>query len=94
MDASVMDWVQAIFRWVHVVAGILWIGLLYFFNWINGSVMATLDAETKRKVIPELMPRALYWFRWGGGLYLADGYFVARHDLLYGRRAAAGGLNA
>ncbi len=57
--------IESLFRWVHVVAGITWIGLLYFFNWVNSSFAPTMDAETKRKVVPELMPRALYWFRWG-----------------------------
>jgi len=65
MDAAVSEWLNLIFRWAHVVAGVTWIGLLYFFNWINGSVVASLDAETKKKVIPELMPRTLFWFRWG-----------------------------
>ncbi len=52
-------------RWLHFGAGVLWIGLLYFFNWVNTAFAPTMDAETKRKVIPELLPRALYWFRWG-----------------------------
>lgn len=56
---------QLTYRWIHLVAGVLWIGLLYFFNWVNGAFQATLDAETKRKVVPELMPRALFFFRWG-----------------------------
>ena len=56
---------QAIFRWIHIGAGILWIGLLYFFNFVNGAFAATMDGETKKKVVPQLMPRALYWFRWG-----------------------------
>lgn len=56
---------QLTFRWIHLVAGVLWIGILYFFNWVNGAFAATLDAESKKKVVPELMPRALYWFRWG-----------------------------
>jgi uncharacterized membrane protein len=55
----------ALFRWIHIGAGIVWIGMLYFFNWDNGPFAATLDGETKKKVVPELMPRALYWFRWG-----------------------------
>ena len=62
---QVSDLLQVLFRWAHIVAGILWIGLLFFFNWINGAFAKTLDAETKKKVIPELMPRALFWFRWG-----------------------------
>src|SRR6185295_593561 len=56
---------QSLFRWIHVVAGITWIGLLYFFNFVNGPFAATMDGPTKQKVVPELMPRALYWFRWG-----------------------------
>lgn len=60
-----MDLIHPIFKWLHIIAGITWIGLLYFFNWINGHVAATMDGDTKKKVIPELMPRALYFFRWG-----------------------------
>jgi uncharacterized membrane protein len=60
-----MDFITPIFKWLHIIAGVLWIGLLYFFNWINGHVAATMDADTKKKVMPELMPRVLYWFRWG-----------------------------
>lgn len=56
---------ESLFRWMHVVAGVLWIGLLYFFNFVNSAVAPTLDAESKKKVVPELMPRALYWFRHG-----------------------------
>ena len=57
--------IQAVSRWLHIIAGITWIGLLYFFNFINGHLAATYDADSKKKVVPELMPRALYWFRWG-----------------------------
>ena len=60
-----MELIHPIFKWLHIIAGVLWIGLLYFFNWINGHFVATLDAETKKKVVPELMPRTLYFFRWG-----------------------------
>ena len=60
-----MELIHPIFKWLHIIAGVLWIGLLYFFNWVNGHFAATLDADTKKKVIPELMPRTLYFFRWG-----------------------------
>src|SRR5256712_8277708 len=56
---------QALFRWIHIVAGIVWIGLLYFFNFVNAGFAPTMDGPTRQKVVPELMPRALYWFRWG-----------------------------
>ena len=64
MDDTVTN-VNLIFRWIHVVAGIAWIGHLYFFNWVNAHFAKTLTPENKRAVVPELLPRALYWFRWG-----------------------------
>ena len=60
-----MELIHPIFKWLHIIAGILWIGLLYFFNFINGHVAGTMDGDTKKKIFPELMPRTLYWFRWG-----------------------------
>src|SRR5436189_5830562 len=51
-------------RWTHFVAGITWIGLLYFFNLVNVPLMKELDPATKGKVMPTLMSRALWWFRW------------------------------
>ena len=60
-----MELIHPIFKWLHIIAGITWVGLLYFFNFINGHVAATMDGDTKKKVVPELMPRTLYWFRWG-----------------------------
>jgi uncharacterized membrane protein len=63
MEAT--DVLQALFRWAHIVAGIVWIGHLYFFNFVNGPFQTTIDGGTKQKVNPELLPRALFWFRWG-----------------------------
>src|SRR5213594_1294794 len=60
-----MPALEAVFRWIHIVAGIMWIGHLYFFNFVNGPFAGTMDADTRKKVVPQLMPRALYWFRWG-----------------------------
>jgi len=56
---------EGLFRWAHIVAGIVWIGLLYFFNFVNAPFAAKMDGGTKKVVVPELMPRALFWFRWG-----------------------------
>lgn len=75
MDTT--SWVEALFRWTHVVAGVLWIGHLYFFNFVNGQVAKTYDADSKKKVVPELMPRALYWFRWGAAYTWASGILLA-----------------
>lgn len=54
-----------VLRWIHIIAGITWIGLLYFFNFVNVPLQAKLEKEVKPKVNPELLPRALWWFRWG-----------------------------
>jgi uncharacterized membrane protein len=59
------EYLNVLFRWIHIVAGIIWIGLLYWFNFVSALFAPTMDGETKKKVVPELMPRALYWFRWG-----------------------------
>lgn len=57
--------VQLLVRWIHVIAGITWIGHLYFFNFVNVPLQAALDDAAKKAVNPKLMPRALWWFRWG-----------------------------
>lgn len=71
-----MDSLSAVFRWMHIFAGIIWIGMLYFFNWVNGAFAATLDGDTKKKVVPELMPRALFWFRWGAAWTWITGFVL------------------
>src|SRR6266852_8050442 len=99
MDPNVREWLNMIFRWAHVVAGILWIGHLYFFNFVNSQVAKTYDAESKKKVVPELMPRALYWFRWGaaytwitGVLLLGLVYYMGQQALATGADWSAGAI--
>jgi len=70
------DWTNLILRWIHVVAGIAWIGHLYFFNFVNAQVAKTYDPDSKKKVVPELMPRALYWFRWGAAYTWISGILL------------------
>lgn len=77
MDPEVNNWMQLLFRWIHVVAGIAWIGHLWFFNWVNAHFAKTMDGPTKKMVIPELMPRALYWFRWGAVWTWVSGILLA-----------------
>jgi uncharacterized membrane protein len=54
----------------------MWIGHLYFFNFVNAQVAKTFDADSKKKVVPELMPRALYWFRWGAAYTWVTGILL------------------
>jgi uncharacterized membrane protein len=60
-------------RWIHFLTGITWIGLLYFFNLVNVPFQKELDAATKGKVVPALMPRALWWFRMASVLTVLAG---------------------
>jgi len=62
-----------ILRWLHFVAGITWIGLLYFFNLVNVPLQKKLDADTKKKVNPDLLLPALWYFRWGALLTVIAG---------------------
>ncbi len=74
MDSNVSQWLNLVFRWLHVIAGVMWIGHLWFFNFVNSQVAKTYDADSKQKVAPELMPRALYWFRWGAAFTWITGF--------------------
>ena len=55
---------EAVFRWMHVFFGILWIGLLYYFNFVQIRVMPNIPAELKPAVSKYIAPEALFWFRW------------------------------
>src|SRR5688572_22876428 len=57
--------VHLLLRWLHVLAGIVWIGHLYFFNFVNVPFQGTIGADVKKVVNPQLLTRALWWFRWG-----------------------------
>ena len=89
MDPNVSEWLNLVFRWIHVLAGVMWIGHLWFFNFVNGQLAKTYDADSKKKVVPELMPRALYWFRWGAAYTWVSGIFLL--GLVYMAGNAMGG---
>lgn len=60
-----MDWVPAIARWVHFLAGITWIGLLYYFNFVQMAALKDAAADgTAAGISKHVAPRALLWFRW------------------------------
>src|SRR5712692_1198517 len=60
-----MDWVPAISRWIHLLAGVMWIGLLYYFNFVNVAAAKAAAADgTAAGISKHVMPRALFWFRW------------------------------
>lgn len=68
---------QAIFRWIHVFSGILWIGLLYYFNFVQIRVMPSIPAELKPAIGKHIAPEALFWFRWSALATVVAGLAVA-----------------
>jgi uncharacterized membrane protein len=86
------------FRWLHFVAGITWIGLLYFFNLVNVPFQKNLDAETKKKVNPDLLSRALWYFRWGAVVTVLAGLayyamYILKADVNNANTLGGGQLN-
>jgi len=71
-----MHFLEFITRWGHVMFAVVWVGLLYYFNFVQGAYFAQASAEAKADVTKKLVPRALWWFRWAAvgtlltGLYL------------------------
>ena len=70
-------------RWLHVIAGITWVGHLYFFNFVNAPLQGSLDDAAKKAVNPQLMPRALYWFRWGAMITFLAGLVLFTMIYMY-----------
>ena len=76
IGAAEVDWTGIVIRWIHFLAGITWIGLLYFFNLINAAFLKSLEGPTKNIVIPKLMPSALNWFRHGATVTVLAGIIL------------------
>ncbi|WP_164156956.1 urate hydroxylase PuuD [Sandarakinorhabdus rubra] len=91
-------WTQGFLRVVHVWAGILWIGLLYYFNFVQIPTMPAVPAELKPGVTKYIAPKALLYFRHGSlltliaGLGLAGGYLVEALTFAEGYRVIGMGM--
>ena len=88
------EFVNAVFwpffvRWMHIVSGVMWIGLLWYFNFVQTPTMPKIPDELKGAVTRFIAPQALFWFRWGAmstiffGLVLAfrNGYLLQAYSL-------------
>lgn len=87
-----MDYVPAIARWLHFMAGVMWIGLLYYFNFVQVAAMKAATADgTQAGIAKHVAPRALLFFRWSavvtwlaGAALLSDKFvdaFTLRHGM-------------
>ena len=76
MDFSVADLIGYLARWAHFLFGITWIGLLYYFNFIQGGYMAAASDEAKVSAFTKLVPKALWYFRWGAAFTFITGVIL------------------
>ncbi len=67
----------AFFRWAHVIAGVLWIGILYYFNFVQMPSMPKIPDEQKPAVTKVIAPEALFWFRWAAAATVLFGLITA-----------------
>lgn len=79
-----MDMLPGIFRWIHIMAGVMWVGILYYFNFVQVSALKAAQADnTAAGISKHVAPRALFWFRWAAlvtwlaGAALLGGNFMA-----------------
>jgi uncharacterized membrane protein len=89
---TIIYW-QAVFRWMHVVFGILWIGLLYYFNFVQIRKMPDIPAELKPAVSKYIAPEALFWFRWAALFTVLAGFgILGLSGRLYAEKVMTFGL--
>jgi uncharacterized membrane protein len=70
------DGLNFLARWAHVLSGIAWIGLLYYFNFVQVPAFAQFEPGTRNEVTDKLAPRALWWFRWAAAATFLFGLLI------------------
>jgi len=70
-------WWSFVFRWLHVMSGVMWIGLLWYFNFVQTPSMPKIPDEQKPAVSKVIAPTALFWFRWSALSTVVTGLIVA-----------------
>jgi uncharacterized membrane protein len=65
-----------LFRWAHVIVGIIWIGILYYFNFVQTPAFAEMEPAARNNAIDKLASRALWWFRWAAAATLLTGLLI------------------
>lgn len=71
---------EAIGRYAHYLGGITWIGLLYFFNFIQGASFAEMSESARGEALRKITWRTLWWFRWGAALTWVSGVWILAHQ--------------
>lgn len=76
MEILTRDGLSMLGRWGHVLSGVTWVGLLYYFNFVQGPAFAAFEAGPRTEAIRKLVPRALWWFRWSALATFLTGVFI------------------
>ena len=71
------SWFQFLFRWLHVLSGVMWIGLLWYFNFVQIPNMPNIPDDQKPAIGKVIAPAALWWFRWGAMATIVTGIILA-----------------
>jgi uncharacterized membrane protein len=72
-----MEWWRFFFRWLHVLSGVMWIGILWYFNFVQTPSMPKIPDEHKPAISKVIAPAALFWFRWGAMATIVTGLLLA-----------------
>lgn len=70
-------WWAFLFRWLHVLSGIMWIGILWYFNFVQIPNMPSIPDEQKPAISKVIAPAALFWFRWAAMSTIITGLILA-----------------
>ena len=70
-------WWAFFFRWLHVLSGVMWIGLLWYFNFVQTPTMPKIPADQRPVIVKNILPVALFWFRWAALSTVVTGLILA-----------------
>ncbi len=83
-------WWAFVFRWLHVMSGVMWVGLLWYFNFVQIPSMPKIPDEQKPAIGKVIAPAALFWFRWAAVATVVTGLIVASMNMYLGKALMLG----
>ena len=99
--ADGLDYDQLLYRWVHLIGGVIWIGMLFSFTLVHQNAVAALDPAERPRVVPEYVLRTMFWFEWaslatwltGVALLMKLYYSSKSAPLMYASSSEFAGVN-
>jgi uncharacterized membrane protein len=90
MELFTLEGQLFLLRWIHFLSGITWIGILYYFNFIQTPFLATeLGGQARSQMMRGLVPNALWWFRWGAMFTFLSGWMIVITHMVTGTASMA-----